>query len=124
MIEALEKIKAGLDIVIIFLFNLFISISCFVSFYLFLFVNLSELMLLGFISLLLTVGTSYVAKICIPERFGNKWLPCDSGDYDGDGDEKEKNSRKLISYGEEMVWRRALAAGNDQYDYCRSKVRD
>lgn len=84
------------------------------------FVDLSELMLLGFISLLLTVGTTYVAKICIPERFGKKWLPCDSGD----DDEKEKNNRKLISYGEEMVWRRALAAGNDQYDYCVGKVRD
>ncbi|KAL8487094.1 hypothetical protein ACS0TY_023683 [Phlomoides rotata] len=84
----------------------------------------AELMLLGFISLLLTVGTSYVAKICVPKKLGNTWLPCDKGlkptppdDGDGDGDE----GRKLISYGQQMVWRRALASKTDQYDYCLSK---
>ncbi|XP_057776267.1 MLO protein homolog 1-like isoform X2 [Salvia miltiorrhiza] len=97
MIEALEKIKA-------------------------------ELMLLGFISLLLTVGTSYVAKICVPEHLGNKWLPCDKKSYDDpdsdldpDGDEGKNERRRLLSYAQEMVWRRALAAGTDQYDYCTSK---
>ncbi|KAG6408477.1 hypothetical protein SASPL_131490 [Salvia splendens] len=93
MIEALEKIKA-------------------------------ELMLLGFISLLLTVGTSYVAKICVPKDLGNKWLPCDkkdTDDHDNDGDEGKNEHRRLLSYGEEMVWRRALVSGTDQYDYCANK---
>ena len=84
-------------------------------------------MLLGFISLLLTVGTSYVAKICVPKDLGNKWLPCDKkdkDDHDGDGDEGKNEHRRLLSYGEEMVWRRALASGTDQYDYCANKVRD
>ncbi|PWA54342.1 MLO-like protein [Artemisia annua] len=59
----------------------------------------AELMLLGFISLLLTVGTKYVAKICVPEKIGYKMLPCkssevksadktagsESGDYCGKG---------------------------------------
>ncbi|KAL2242320.1 UNVERIFIED_CONTAM: MLO protein [Sesamum indicum] len=99
MLEALEKIKA-------------------------------ELMLLGFISLLLTVGTTYIAKICVSKELGDKWLPCDtglkngggSGDDDDDDDGKgKKGHRKLLSYAQEMVWRRALAAGNDQYDYCSAK---
>lgn len=36
----------------------------------------AELMLLGFISLLLTVSQSRIAKICISEELANKWLPC------------------------------------------------
>ncbi|KAG9453356.1 hypothetical protein H6P81_006260 [Aristolochia fimbriata] len=36
----------------------------------------AELMLLGFISLLLTVGQGTIAKICIPERVANTWHPC------------------------------------------------
>ncbi|WCJ21795.1 Seven transmembrane MLO family protein [Euphorbia peplus] len=35
-----------------------------------------ELMLLGFISLLLTVSQSRINKICIPQHLANKWLPC------------------------------------------------
>lgn len=92
----------------------------------FLCLDFSELMLLGFISLLLTVGTSYVAKICVPKDLGHKWLPCDKSSDDGhdeDDDEGKNEHRKLLSYGQEMVWRRALAAGTDQYDYCDSKVR-
>ncbi|KAK4387821.1 MLO protein1 [Sesamum angolense] len=90
----------------------------------------SELMLLGFISLLLTVGTTYVAKICVSKELGERWLPCEtglkndggSGDGDDDDDGKgKKGHRKLLSYAEEMVWRRALAAGKDQYDYCSAK---
>ncbi|XP_044499986.1 MLO-like protein 1 [Mangifera indica] len=35
-----------------------------------------ELMLLGFISLLLTVFQNMIAKICISEELASKWLPC------------------------------------------------
>ncbi|XP_048127344.1 MLO-like protein 15 [Rhodamnia argentea] len=35
-----------------------------------------ELMLLGFISLLLAVFQTRIGKICIPERLANEWLPC------------------------------------------------
>ncbi|KAL7085693.1 hypothetical protein ACP275_14G294400 [Erythranthe tilingii] len=80
----------------------------------------AELMLLGFISLLLTVGTTYIAKICVPEKLGNKWLPCDK-EVEND-DEGQNGKRKLISYDEDrMVWRRSLAAGTDNYDYCGAK---
>ncbi|KAL3505510.1 hypothetical protein ACH5RR_035351 [Cinchona calisaya] len=35
-----------------------------------------ELMVLGFISLILTFGQNYIAKICIPEEAANTMLPC------------------------------------------------
>ncbi|MQL81619.1 hypothetical protein Taro_014081 [Colocasia esculenta] len=36
----------------------------------------SELMLLGFISLLLTVGQGPISKICVPKSVGDSWHPC------------------------------------------------
>ncbi|CAI9777137.1 unnamed protein product [Fraxinus pennsylvanica] len=35
-----------------------------------------ELMVLGFISLILTFGQNYISKICIPEKIGYTMLPC------------------------------------------------
>ena len=34
-------------------------------------------MILGFISLLLTFGQSYIANICIPTKYGYTMLPCE-----------------------------------------------
>ncbi|PIN05315.1 hypothetical protein CDL12_22142 [Handroanthus impetiginosus] len=79
----------------------------------------AELMLLGFISLLLTVGTKYVAQICVPEKLGNKWLPCEKDLKMLDDDKGKGGHRKLFTYAaQEMVWRRSLAAGTDNYTYC------
>ncbi|GMJ02794.1 MILDEW RESISTANCE LOCUS O 12 [Hibiscus trionum] len=94
MMEALEKIKA-------------------------------ELMLLGFISLLLTIGTYSIPAICIPEKIGYSMLPCKrkSDNYGGDGDkggdkgDDGDGKRKLLSYDEDMVWRRVLA-GSASKDSC------
>ncbi|WJX42376.1 hypothetical protein P8452_29619 [Trifolium repens] len=36
----------------------------------------AELMVLGFISLLLTFGQNYISKMCIPQKYGNTMLPC------------------------------------------------
>ncbi|WOL00024.1 MLO-like protein 6 [Canna indica] len=36
----------------------------------------SELMLLGFISLLLTVGQSTISEICVPRSVADSWHPC------------------------------------------------
>ncbi|KAG1361111.1 MLO-like protein 5 [Cocos nucifera] len=36
----------------------------------------AELMILGFISLLLTFGQNYISKICIPEKAADTMLPC------------------------------------------------
>ncbi|XP_076949227.1 MLO protein homolog 1-like [Bidens hawaiensis] len=88
----------------------------------------SELMLLGFLSLLLTVGTKYVAKICVPEKVGYKMLPCKAKDYNGDGkkkdggdkggggvgDEDGEQHRKLLSLAEEMIFRRVLAGADSE----------
>ncbi|GAB2289306.1 MLO-like protein 9 [Dionaea muscipula] len=35
-----------------------------------------ELMVLGFISLLLTFGQNYISKVCIPEKLASTMLPC------------------------------------------------
>lgn len=85
-------------------------------------------MLLGFISLLLSVGTTYVVKICIPIKLGDKLLPCEDqkkGGYDDDGDKRGgggDDRRKLLSYAEEIIWRRALAAGDEKEDHCAAQV--
>ncbi|KAF3451420.1 hypothetical protein FNV43_RR07515 [Rhamnella rubrinervis] len=49
----------------------------------------SELMLLGFISLLLTVGQKTIANICIPQSAGETFLPCQSP-RDDDTEEETK----------------------------------
>ncbi|CAI8600238.1 unnamed protein product [Vicia faba] len=36
----------------------------------------AELMVLGFISLLLTFGQNYISKVCIPMKYGTTMLPC------------------------------------------------
>lgn len=58
---------------------------------------IAELMVLGFISLLLTFGQNFIVKICIPEKAADTMLPCP---YKG---EKEKSSdedghRRLLWY--------------------------
>lgn len=81
----------------------------------------AELMLLGFISLLLTMGTAYVTKICIPAKAGNTMLPCKF--EDGKNDEDNGNGgggddrRKLLSFSEDVIWRRVLAPAQ-KGDYC------
>ncbi|XP_068468717.1 MLO-like protein 8 isoform X2 [Phaseolus vulgaris] len=58
-------------------------------------------MILGFISLLLTFGQSYIVKICIPEKMADKMLPCPYKYKDAEkasNDDGEKHRRKLLSY--------------------------
>lgn len=78
-------------------------------------------MLLGFISLLITVGTKPISKICIPEKAGNTMLPCKKEakkDY-GNGD-----GRKLLWYAGDDISHRLLAAAAAASgdDYCSQKV--
>ncbi|KAF3321089.1 MLO-like protein 8 [Carex littledalei] len=51
----------------------------------------NELMILGFISLLLVFFQNYIAEICIPESAGNTMLPCHRR-----AKVSEKNSRRLL----------------------------
>ncbi|RDY01428.1 MLO-like protein 6, partial [Mucuna pruriens] len=75
----------------------------------------SELMLLGFISLLLTVGQGIISRICISEKVARTWHPCSenetrSNSSDGEETEHETSGRRLLAafYGSE---RRVLAGG-------------
>ncbi|KAK7261383.1 hypothetical protein RIF29_27692 [Crotalaria pallida] len=76
----------------------------------------SELMLLGFISLLLTVGQGPISRICISEKVAGTWHPCSSNkndDHHDSGHEETSRRRLLVafygSYSENP--RRILSAG-------------
>ncbi|CAK9143227.1 unnamed protein product [Ilex paraguariensis] len=87
----------------------------------------SELMLLGFISLLLTVGQSPISNICISEKIGATWHPCKKKQEDklntkDDSQDGEDNRRKLLmitNSGEGL--RRFLAGGGGETDKCAVK---
>ncbi|XP_030466849.2 MLO protein homolog 1-like [Syzygium oleosum] len=78
----------------------------------------SELMLLGFISLLITVGTQPISMICIAEKYATIMLPCNKEDTEKPGKgEDPRDRRKLLWYDEDVSWRRSLAAA-DTGDHC------
>ncbi|OWM91180.1 hypothetical protein CDL15_Pgr000123 [Punica granatum] len=57
----------------------------------------SELMLLGFISLLLTVGEKTIANICIPKSVGETFLPCSSLESDDTEEETKCQNQGKVS---------------------------
>lgn len=61
-------------------------------------------MTLGFISLLLTFGQSYIARICLPVKVLKNMLPCR---YTGEDDSSSESRRRLLWFD-----RRFLAAGS------------
>ncbi|KAL4333880.1 hypothetical protein GQ457_07G036170 [Hibiscus cannabinus] len=79
----------------------------------------SELMLLGFLSLLLTVGSSTITGICISERLGSTWHPCSRKQEDKDTSESENENRRrlLMISSSGRVSRRSLA-GSSSGDKC------
>ncbi|KAM1449871.1 hypothetical protein ACFX2I_037175 [Malus domestica] len=86
----------------------------------------AELMLLGFISLLLTVGTRFLPKICISTKYGDTMLPCQNESKYSEGGKDEGNKgggdedrrRKLLSHAENMIWRRVLASSAGDSSSC------
>lgn len=60
----------------------------------------SELMLLGFISLMLAATSSLIASICIPSKYYKRFSPCDDEDTEATGPEGKKSIetgvRKLL----------------------------
>lgn len=57
----------------------------------------AELMVLGFISLLLVFSQTYITRICIPAKIADTMLPCTSETkYSGDSSGEEENRRKLL----------------------------
>ncbi|XP_031396521.1 MLO-like protein 12 [Punica granatum] len=82
----------------------------------------AELMLLGFISLMLTVGQGPISGICIPESVGATWHPCspkqEKTKYGEDEykDPEDGGRRRLLSMSAQPSDRRVLAAA--AYDKC------
>ncbi|KAH9626929.1 hypothetical protein KSS87_014990 [Heliosperma pusillum] len=74
-----------------------------------------ELMLLGFISLMLTVLQGTISKICIPERYVTNMLPCKP--------EKHESSEAGASTSEHLGRLRRLLSESamSQADYCAKK---
>lgn len=86
----------------------------------------AELMLLGFISLLLTVGQSTISNICISKKAGATWHPCNKKEEAKLNGENTKETdyekgRKLLSISAGESLRRVLAAG-ESTDKCAAKV--
>ncbi|XP_045813665.1 MLO-like protein 8 isoform X1 [Trifolium pratense] len=77
----------------------------------------AELMILGFISLLLTIGQNYIVRICISEKIADKMLPCplnNISDNKKSSSVEVRNLRKLVSYE-----RRYLASDTTSYKCSR-----
>ncbi|CAL5197389.1 unnamed protein product [Lathyrus oleraceus] len=58
----------------------------------------AELMILGFISLLLTFGQTYIVRICIPANVAHKFLPCPYNSTQHENNDEEEHHRKLLFY--------------------------
>ncbi|XP_031287185.1 MLO-like protein 1 isoform X1 [Pistacia vera] len=76
-----------------------------------------ELMLLGFISLLLAVFQGRIAKICIPKDLATKWMPCEK--------DEEKNASTTAHFQSFFSFisphgtgRRLLAEASSSEEYC------
>ncbi|KAK8655060.1 hypothetical protein V6N13_107652 [Hibiscus sabdariffa] len=87
----------------------------------------SELMLLGFISLLLTVGQSLISNICISEEIAATWHPCSKKEYEklfnGSDYTDTENRRRLLAISDPgEVSRRSLAGGSVNKCAAQGKV--
>ncbi|XP_060168811.1 MLO-like protein 6 [Lycium barbarum] len=79
----------------------------------------SELMLLGFISLLLTVGQDPISNICVSEKIASTWHPCSKQkEYEmnkkDNYDDEEGHRRRLLTETDGGVRRVLAAAGTDK----------
>ncbi|EOY33056.1 Seven transmembrane MLO family protein isoform 2 [Theobroma cacao] len=81
-------------------------------------------MLLGFISLLLTVGQGVISDICISEKVGSTWHPCNKKQEEKTNEDVEdtdyENRRRLLTVSDSGgVFRRSLAGASE--DKCAAK---
>ncbi|CAH2047898.1 unnamed protein product [Thlaspi arvense] len=88
----------------------------------------AELMLMGFISLLLTIGQNYISQICISESIASSMHPCSKAEeakrypkkeVKKEEGEEENSGRKLLELVESFIPRRSLATKG--YDKCAEK---
>lgn len=74
-------------------------------------IGFAELMVLGFISLILTFSQTYIAKICIPNKAADSMLPCplrESTENTKDAGTTEGEHRRRLLWNEH----RFLAGGS------------
>ncbi|CAL9108646.1 unnamed protein product [Musa textilis] len=83
----------------------------------------SELMLMGFISLLLTVGQSLISKICVPKSVGDSWHPCKPGEESAttSADDHSTTGRRLLQDSVSAGAFRRILAGGGGSDKCAEK---
>ncbi|MCL7040328.1 hypothetical protein MKW94_030187 [Papaver nudicaule] len=90
-----------------------------------------ELMLLGFISLLLTFTQDYIIQICIPSKVANTWHPCPLDRAAKPNtkntlavDDSVVNRRRLLSYDSDdfTSHRRFLSGYDDKYCAPKGKI--
>lgn len=81
----------------------------------------AELMLMGFISLLLAVGQTPITKICIPKKAGSIMLPCKISKVDNSGDKSNGRRRLLAYFAQEAEHHRRFLAAAADGDYCAKK---
>lgn len=106
LFKALQKLKEGLTHSEFS--KLFLKNKLKIHFYFGFCIEFAELMLLGFISLLLTVSQGLISKICVPENVSKTMLPC-----------KHKES----STSSHFVTGRHLLSGSSGVEHCsRHKV--
>ncbi|XVF69401.1 hypothetical protein PTKIN_Ptkin11bG0079000 [Pterospermum kingtungense] len=89
----------------------------------------SELMMMGFISLLLTVGQGVISNICIPESVAATWHPCSKQEEEKSTESEEdttdtENRRRLLQVISDSgkVFRRSLAGGSSEDNCGQGKV--
>lgn len=89
-----------------------------------------ELMLLGFISLLLTVGQGPISNICISKAIGNTWHPCNKKqetellhhkDEHKNSDHENGGHRRLLLVSDPGDSARRVLSGGGA-DKCAAKV--
>lgn len=83
----------------------------------------SELMLLGFISLLLTVLQGPISSICISKSAGESWHPCkkeEEEETSTDSSSGEEHRRRLLNWSNYGGSARRILAGDDD-DKCADK---
>lgn len=79
----------------------------------------SELMLLGFISLLLTVGQAPISEICVSKAIGNSWRPC--GKKKDEDEHEDGKHRRLLWFLESGATQRRILA-TVPIDKCSAKA--
>lgn len=84
-------------------------------------ISITEVMLLGFISLLLTVGQTPISKICISKAVAATWHPCKKKQESKLSRDHENSHRRLLLVSDpgESI-RRVLASASD--DKCAAKA--